>query len=144
MPIPLSLPGIEQLSILSHFYEISADRYAIFLLREPGQRKETIYYQFVTLEIGRHLLPGTYFANGLACWRRNLRSLPRRTTEGAEKRGKKKIDELVKSPKVGFSVIPAKAGIQFFPPVMSSLDSGFHRSDDFLRNHQNWKNGMLE
>jgi len=48
------------------------------------------------------------------------------------------IDELVKSPKVGFSVIPAKAGIQFFPPVMSSLDSGFHRSDDFLRNHQFW------
>jgi len=46
------------------------------------------------------------------------------------------IDEFVKSPKVGFSVIPAKAGIQFFPPVISSLDSGFHRSEDFLRDHQ--------
>jgi hypothetical protein len=41
------------------------------------------------------------------------------------------FDDLVKSQKVEFPVIPAKAGIQFFPPVISSLDSGFHRSDDF-------------
>jgi hypothetical protein len=34
--------------------------------------------------------------------------------------------------KLGFFVIPAKAGIQFFPPIISSLDSGFHRSDDFF------------
>ena len=47
-----------------------------------------------------------------------------------------KGDKLVKSQKVVFPVIPAKAGIQFFPPVISSLDSGFHRSDDFLRDHQ--------
>jgi hypothetical protein len=33
------------------------------------------------------------------------------------------------------SVIPAKAGIQFFQLVRNSLDSGFHRSDDFLRVH---------
>jgi hypothetical protein len=42
------------------------------------------------------------------------------------------FDELVKTP---FFVIPAKAGIQFFQLVAEFLDSGFHRSDDFLRNH---------
>jgi len=35
-----------------------------------------------------------------------------------------------------FSVIPAEAGIQYFQFVISSLASGFHRSDDFLRDHQ--------
>jgi hypothetical protein len=47
-----------------------------------------------------------------------------------------KVDELVKSRKTPFFVIPAKAGIQFFQLVTEFLDSGFHRSDDFLRNHQ--------
>ena len=54
------------------------------------------------------------------------------------------IDELVKSQKTPFFVIPANpglwsgagAGIQFFQLVTEFLDSGFHRSDDFLRNHQ--------
>ena len=46
------------------------------------------------------------------------------------------FDELVKSPKMRLSVIPAKAGIQSFQIVKNSLDSGFHRSDDFLRDHQ--------
>jgi len=45
------------------------------------------------------------------------------------------IDGLVKSLKLPIFVIPAKAGIQFFQVVTTSLDSGFHRSDDFLRNH---------
>jgi hypothetical protein len=49
---------------------------------------------------------------------------------------KNKIDELVKSRKTPFFVIPAKAGIQFFQLVTEFLDSGFHRNDDFLRNHQ--------
>jgi hypothetical protein len=53
------------------------------------------------------------------------------------------VDELAKSQKAGFSVIPAKDGIQFFPPVMSSLDSGFHRNDDFLRDHQWLMTGKL-
>jgi hypothetical protein len=48
-----------------------------------------------------------------------------------------KIDELVKSQKVRFPVIPAKAGIQLFQILKNSLDSGFHRSDDFLRFHEN-------
>jgi len=54
------------------------------------------------------------------------------------------IDELVKSLKTLFFVIPANpgswsgagAGIQFFQLVTEFLDSGFHRSDDFLRNCQ--------
>ncbi|MBM4333803.1 MAG: hypothetical protein FJ117_21735 [Deltaproteobacteria bacterium] len=37
-------------------------------------------------------------------------------------------DDLVKSLKMPFSVIPAEAGIQFFQIVISSLDSGFHLS----------------
>jgi hypothetical protein len=45
------------------------------------------------------------------------------------------LDDLVKSLKLPIFVIPAKAGIQFFQVVTTSLDSGFHRSDDFLRNH---------
>ena len=51
-----------------------------------------------------------------------------------------KFDELVKSRKTPFFVIPAKAGIQFFQLVTEFLDSGFHRSDNFLRNHQiSWR-----
>ena len=46
------------------------------------------------------------------------------------------FDELVKSLKILFPVIPAKAGIQFFQAVADHLDFGFHRSDDFLRVHQ--------
>jgi len=45
-------------------------------------------------------------------------------------------DDLVKSLKRRISVIPAKAGIQLFQILKNSLDSGFHRSDDFLRDHQ--------
>jgi len=48
-----------------------------------------------------------------------------------------KIDKLVKSQKTYFFVIPVKAGIQYFQIVVTSMDSGFHRSDDFLRVHQN-------
>jgi len=48
-------------------------------------------------------------------------------------------DELVKSRKTPFFVISAKAGIQFFQLVTEFLDSGFHRSDDFLRDHQYWR-----
>jgi hypothetical protein len=46
------------------------------------------------------------------------------------------FDDLVKSLETLFSVIPAQAGIQSFQIVKNSLDSGFHRSDDFLRDHQ--------
>ena len=48
-----------------------------------------------------------------------------------------KIDELVKSRKIALSVIPAKAGIQSIRALTKALDSGFHRSDDFLRDRQN-------
>jgi len=46
------------------------------------------------------------------------------------------FDGLVKSQKTPFLVISAKAGIQIFQLLTEFLDSGFHRSDDFLRNHQ--------
>jgi hypothetical protein len=42
-----------------------------------------------------------------------------------------KVDSLVKSQKILFYVIPAKAGIQSFQEVAERLDSDFHRSDDF-------------
>jgi len=45
-------------------------------------------------------------------------------------------DGFVKSRKTPFFVIPAQAGIQFFQLVTEFLDSGFHRSDDFLRDRQ--------
>jgi len=44
--------------------------------------------------------------------------------------------------KYRFFVIPVKAGIQFFQVVADHLDSGFHRSDDFLRVHQDLRNGV--
>ncbi len=55
-----------------------------------------------------------------------------------------KADDLVKSRKTPFFVIPSRigvrddgqAGIQFFQLVTEFLDSGFHRSVDFLRMHQ--------
>ncbi len=46
------------------------------------------------------------------------------------------IDDPVKSRKTLFSVIPAKDGIQSYQWVTACLGSGFHRSDDFLRNRQ--------
>jgi hypothetical protein len=36
------------------------------------------------------------------------------------------------------SVIPTKAGIQVSPILKNSLDSAFHRSDDFLQDQQIW------
>ncbi|MCX5912484.1 MAG: hypothetical protein NTV04_11185, partial [Deltaproteobacteria bacterium] len=49
----------------------------------------------------------------------------------------KNLDEFVKSLKMRFFVIPAKAGIQYFQTLLNTLDFGFHRSGDFLGNHQN-------
>jgi hypothetical protein len=67
-----------------------------------------------------------------------------------------KFDELVKSRKTPFFVIPAPHQVRdklqpessFFQLVKKFLDSGlsalssrpkgFHRSDDLLRNHRNW------
>jgi len=46
------------------------------------------------------------------------------------------LDGLVKSRKMPFPVTPAKAGIQCFKELMTDLDPGFRRGDDFLRNHQ--------
>ncbi len=43
------------------------------------------------------------------------------------------IDSLVESQKTSFFVIPAKAGIQCFQKLMTDLDPGFRRGDDFLR-----------
>ena len=45
-------------------------------------------------------------------------------------------DGPVKSQKTIFYVIPAKAGIQYLQIVKDLLDSGFRRSDDFLRDNQ--------
>jgi hypothetical protein len=47
-----------------------------------------------------------------------------------------KLDELVKSQKCPRIVIPVKTGIQRFQRVTKTLDTGFHRCDDFLREHQ--------
>jgi hypothetical protein len=47
-----------------------------------------------------------------------------------------RFDGLVKSRKAPFFVIPAEAGIQSIQVAIRALDSGFHRSDDFLRVHQ--------
>jgi hypothetical protein len=54
------------------------------------------------------------------------------------------VDGLVKSLKMSLAVIPANpgsgsgagAGIQYFQRLINTLDSGFHRSDDFLGIHQ--------
>jgi len=46
------------------------------------------------------------------------------------------MDDLVRSLKLPIFVIPAKAGMTFFQVVTTSLESGFQRSDDFLRNHR--------
>jgi SRSO17 transposase len=46
------------------------------------------------------------------------------------------LDDFVKTLKMQLFVIPAKAGIQQFQKVKNTLDSGFHRSDDFFRDHQ--------
>jgi hypothetical protein len=62
------------------------------------------------------------------------------------------FDGLVKSPKIPFSVIPSRigvrddgqAGIQSFQVVADNLDSGFHRSDDFLQVHYTLKEDTNE
>ena len=53
------------------------------------------------------------------------------------------FDDLAKITKSNFFVIPAKAGIQYLQIVKERLDSGFHRSDDFLRHHQNCCFGII-
>jgi hypothetical protein len=45
----------------------------------------------------------------------------------------------VVSLKMSFVIIPAKAGIQSFQKLINTLDSGFHRRDDSLGEHQNNK-----
>jgi hypothetical protein len=45
------------------------------------------------------------------------------------------FDDLAKSPKKLFTVIPAKAGIQFFSLGTKPLVPGFRRGDDFLLMH---------
>jgi hypothetical protein len=45
-------------------------------------------------------------------------------------------DELVKSKNIKLSVIPAKAGIQFFKLAMHFWDPRFRGDDDFLRERQ--------
>jgi hypothetical protein len=47
-----------------------------------------------------------------------------------------KIDEIAKSRKSPFFVMPANAGIQAFQPAQEELNSAFHQPDDFLRFHQ--------
>ena len=47
-----------------------------------------------------------------------------------------RFDGPVKSREAPFFVIPAEAGIQSFQMVTAGLDSGFHRSEDFLRDRQ--------
>ncbi|HXZ35204.1 MAG TPA: hypothetical protein VEL68_04200, partial [Thermodesulfobacteriota bacterium] len=54
------------------------------------------------------------------------------------------IDDLVKSLEICFSVVPAKAGIQVLQINIRSLDSGFHRSDDFLRVYQSLEYPLSE
>jgi hypothetical protein len=54
----------------------------------------------------------------------------------------RKFDDLVRSGKSPFSVIPAKAGIQSFQAFKEEPDSDFHRSGSFLRDHQNPEFGI--
>lgn len=44
-----------------------------------------------------------------------------------------KIDDSEKSQRMPYSVIPAKAGNQYFQLVTGRLDSDFRRNDNFLR-----------
>ena len=50
-----------------------------------------------------------------------------------------KFDAFVKSPKVPFSVIPVKTGIQSFQALLDSRLRGSDDCGDFLRIHQIWK-----
>jgi len=47
-----------------------------------------------------------------------------------------RIDDFVKSRKCPRIVIPVKTGSQRFQRVTKTLDTGFHRCDDFLRERQ--------
>jgi hypothetical protein len=49
-----------------------------------------------------------------------------------------KFDGHLRKPKRPFSVTPAKAGVQYTHRLIKHLDSGFHRSDDFLKTHQDY------
>jgi len=46
------------------------------------------------------------------------------------------LDDPVKSGQAHSFVIPAEAGIQLYQLVAFFLDSGLHRSDDFLQDRQ--------
>jgi hypothetical protein len=53
------------------------------------------------------------------------------------------FDGFVKSRQVCFSVIPEKAGIQYFWAVAEFMDSGLRRSDDSLRVYQNLSYSLI-
>jgi len=47
-----------------------------------------------------------------------------------------RFNEFLNIQKTSFFVTPAKAEIQCFQKLMTDLDPGFRRGDDFLRDHQ--------
>ena len=71
-------------------------------------------------------------------WLRIRHVLPHFSCDQKTHNLSKRIDSLVKSQKTSFFVIPAKAGIQCFQKLMTDLDPGFRRGDDFLRGRQNY------
>gem|GEM_PF-2811198 len=75
-------------------------------------------------------------------WRRQPLHLTQTSREKETNALYTKVNGLVKSRKTPLPVIPAKAGIQSAQAdqrLMTDLDPGFRRGDDFLRVHQSAK-----
>jgi hypothetical protein len=103
--------------------------------RTSKQEQDSAGYQTGSLHIP-YAFPDRYFCLIAEVVGLSQKNGPLFVNRKKENNSYSNLDELVKSPKALFSVIPAKAGIQLFQRIVKSLDSGFHRSDDFLRNHQ--------
>jgi cytosine/adenosine deaminase-related metal-dependent hydrolase len=79
------------------------------------------------------LIPGLIDCHNHLALDPTLENWPARMNDSDAEQTLRAVKNLAVDPK---SVIPAKAGIQIFQIAINSLDSGFHRSDDFLRDHQ--------
>jgi hypothetical protein len=100
----------------------------------------TSYTRFLSLPLRFLPLP---FPEKIAEYRENELHNQDVLSHCIKKQANRNFDDLVKRRKWPFSFIPAKAnqrsslaGIQYLRLVASHLDSGFHRSDDFLRIRQ--------
>jgi len=112
-------------AVSSGHVQLNGTRVKPARLIRPGDRlrirREEEVYEVEVLDVSERRLGASLVPT---LWSESEESRRRRAVAREERRA------------AGCGVIPAKAGIQCFQEVAKLLDTGFHRCDDFLREHQ--------